>query len=217
MRGAAPALEPLGERKARLLRAGIAEPAISLLLDAEFDSVTIEQLAKAAGISRRTFFRYFATKEEVVLTSFDVAGEELLEALRRQPAHLPPLLAVRQAMRPLVARFARDAERTRALLSLIQRTPALRAGFLDRQDRWRELLSLEIERRLPRTSRRPLIARLTAAVSMGAADAAMAAWAHDDVHGLGALTEQAFVALEAVVGGTSGRAPKAAEGVRPRD
>ncbi len=58
--------ESLQDRKQRLVRADIGERAAAVLLERGFDAATIDDLARAAGISRRTFFRYFKTKEEVI-------------------------------------------------------------------------------------------------------------------------------------------------------
>ena len=57
----------LRERTRRAVHREIAEAGMALFLDQGFEETTVDQIAEAAGISRRSFFRYFATKEDVVL------------------------------------------------------------------------------------------------------------------------------------------------------
>lgn len=211
-----PTLLPLSERKLKLVRPGLAEAAATLLLERGFDAATIDELAAAAGISRRTFFRYFATKEEVVISTFDEVEELLVASFREQPKEVVPLLALRAAIGAVMARYAQQPERTRAMLKLILGSPALRASFLDRQDQWRERLGREIARRLPAEPRRAMVARLTAAVGMGAVDAAMASWAESDASDLGRVTDDAFEALEAVVTAAFRRGPAPSSGPSSR-
>src|ERR1700737_2370781 len=61
-----PVAVDIGERKRRAVRGELSEVALRLLTDRGFDSVTIDEIAAAAGVSRRTFFRYFSSKEDVV-------------------------------------------------------------------------------------------------------------------------------------------------------
>lgn len=189
----------LQERKQRLVRANIAELAVGPLIEHGFDAVTIDDLAKAAGISKRTFFRYFATKEDVVTSEFTEAGTALLTALRLRPRDEQPLVSLRHAIGSVIERLTQDAERTRAVLRLIQRTPSLRGHFLVTQDQWREQLAEVIAERLPPGPKTPMLARLTATVSMGAVDAAITAWAQSDDRDIGPVTDEAFDALTAVV------------------
>ncbi|OJT19005.1 hypothetical protein BO221_36405 [Archangium sp. Cb G35] len=194
-----PAPGSLQERKQRLVRANIAELAVVPLIEHGFDAVTIDDLAKAAGISKRTFFRYFATKEEVVTWEFDETGTALLAAFRLRPRDEQPLVSLRFAMDLIIDRLSSDPERARALMRLIHRTPALRGRFLVTQDHWREQFTSAIAERLPGGPRTPMLARLTATVSMAAVDAAMMAWAESGDRDIGTVVDEAFEALATVV------------------
>ena len=169
------------------------------LIEHGFDAVTIDDLAKAAGISKRTFFRYFATKEEVVTWEFDETGTALLTAFRLRPRDEQPLVSLRFAMGLIIDRLSSDPERARALMQLIHRTPALRGRFLVTQDHWREQFTSAIAERLPGGPRTPMLARLTATVSMAAVDAAIMAWAESGDREIGTVVDEAFEALAAVV------------------
>ncbi|HSR85204.1 MAG TPA: TetR family transcriptional regulator, partial [Streptosporangiaceae bacterium] len=85
----------LRERKKARTRASIREQALRLFREQGYDATTIEQIAAAAEVSPATFFRYFPTKEDVVLQDdFDVVT---LEALQAQPLDLSPIAAFRGA------------------------------------------------------------------------------------------------------------------------
>ena len=64
----------IAERKRRAVRGELSEVALRLLTDRAFDTLTIDQIAAAAGVSRRTFFRYFTSKEDVVFAFLDHSG-----------------------------------------------------------------------------------------------------------------------------------------------
>src|SRR5207245_89584 len=87
----------LRERKKARTRASIREHALRLFREQGYQHTTVEQIAEAAEVSPSTFFRYFPTKEDVVLQ--DDMDIRMLEALRRQPPGLAPLAAFRAAVR----------------------------------------------------------------------------------------------------------------------
>jgi AcrR family transcriptional regulator len=86
----------LRERKKAKTRVAIQEQALRLFREQGYDRTTVEQIADAAEVSPSTFFRYFPTKEDVVL--YDALDPLLIEAFRRQPAELTALQAMREAM-----------------------------------------------------------------------------------------------------------------------
>jgi len=83
----------LRERKKLKTRLAIQEHALRLFREQGYNETTVEQIAEAAEVSPSTFFRYFPTKEDVVL--FDALDPLLIEAFRRQPAELSPIKALR--------------------------------------------------------------------------------------------------------------------------
>src|SRR5215469_1430834 len=91
----------LRERKKARTRAAIREHALRLFRAQGYAATTVEQIAAAAEVSQSTFFRYFPTKEDVVLR--DDFDERMLEAFSRQPASLSPVAALRAAIREALA------------------------------------------------------------------------------------------------------------------
>jgi AcrR family transcriptional regulator len=87
----------LRERKKARTRASLREHALRLFREQGYRDTTVEQIAAAAEVSPSTFFRYFPTKEDVVLQ--DDMDERVLAAFDRQPPELAPLAAIRAAMR----------------------------------------------------------------------------------------------------------------------
>ena len=92
---ASKALGRLRERKKAKSRAVIQQQAMRLFTEKGYEATTAEQISEAAEVSPSTFFRYFPTKEDVVL--YDSLDPILLEAIRTQPAELSPIKAIMAA------------------------------------------------------------------------------------------------------------------------
>ncbi len=107
----------LRERKKARTRASIREHALRLFREQTYQGTTVEQIAAAAEVSPSTFFRYFPTKEDIVLR--DDMDTRMIEALERQPTSLGPLGAVRAALREVFTSY------TQADLDLLGETTAL--------------------------------------------------------------------------------------------
>jgi len=120
----------LRERKKAKTRSGIQHEAMRLFRIQGYGNTTIEQIAEAADVSPSTFFRYFPSKEDVILT--DDYDPLIIDAIRSQPPELGPVQAVRLAVRTIFSSL--DSEemadmRVRAELALA--VPELRAAMLD--------------------------------------------------------------------------------------
>jgi AcrR family transcriptional regulator len=93
---AAEARPSLRERKKAKTRQLLQEQALRLFREQGYERTTVEQIADAAEVSPSTFFRYFPTKEDVVL--YDALDPLLIDAFRRQPPEMTALRAMREAM-----------------------------------------------------------------------------------------------------------------------
>jgi AcrR family transcriptional regulator len=120
----------LRERKKARTRASIREHALRLFRERGYDATTIDDIAAAAEVSPSTFFRYFPTKEDVVLR--DDLDDRILEAFARQPASLTPVAAVRAAIREGVETFTPgEWEELREAAELNLTVPEIRARIMD--------------------------------------------------------------------------------------
>jgi len=122
--------EGLRDRTRRAVRDEITHAALELFLEIGYDQATTTDIARAAGLSPRSLFRYFATKEEVVISKLELGLGPLLAALRARPADEGPWTA----MREVVASVHADPldPRDMALLRLVFATPTLLAVYLQK-------------------------------------------------------------------------------------
>ncbi|WP_374945362.1 TetR/AcrR family transcriptional regulator [Agreia sp.] len=161
-----------------------------------FDQVTFADLAGATGVSRSTFLRYFANKEDVVLFVFDPIGDIVVDALASVHALHDDWLALRRAFDPVLSFLARDADEVIAFLNLIEATPALRAKFREKQFGWRPNITRELLRREQVSVERSIIADVRVATAMECFSTALIYWR--DANGqqdLSGLLDLAFGAL----------------------
>jgi AcrR family transcriptional regulator len=168
----------LRERKKQKTRWAIQEHALRLFAEQGYDATTVEQIAAAAEVSPSTFFRYFPTKEDVVLA--DDYDPLLLAAFDAVPPELGPVAAMRHAARAAfgeidAAEQARVLERTKLTLSV----PALRARSLESFAGTIALLAEPIARRLGRDPS-DLGARALAGACLGVLLVAVFEWVETD-------------------------------------
>ncbi len=125
------------ERKERT-RAVLAQTAAELFVSKGFDRTTVEEIAQVAGFSPRTFFRYFATKEEVVMSFLWLKVDQLLQSLAVRPKDESLLESVQIVFRSV--RGDSEVEQDRQLLRMLATTPSLRARWL--VDGWESAVRL---------------------------------------------------------------------------
>jgi AcrR family transcriptional regulator len=120
----------LRERKKARTRAALREHALRLFRLQGYQATTVEQIAAAAEVSPSTFFRYFPTKEDLVLQ--DDMDTRMIEAFERQPPGLAPIAAVRAATRQVFDSYtAADMDVLRETTRLTMSVPEIRARALD--------------------------------------------------------------------------------------
>jgi TetR/AcrR family transcriptional regulator, regulator of mycofactocin system len=138
-----------------------------------FDDTTVERIAAAAGVSKRTFFRYFDSKADVLWHAFDGEVRALRAALRAIPGDVPMMEAIRQAVVGVNRYRAEDVPELRTRMNLIGSVPALQASAAQHYDAWERSVSEFAAGRLgqPAESLYPLaIGRATLAVCRSAYD-----------------------------------------------
>ncbi|MEU1433905.1 TetR family transcriptional regulator [Streptomyces sp. NPDC005786] len=187
-------------RKARRTRETLAQAAFELVLERGLRDVTVEEIAERADVDRRTFSRYFTSKEAAVLDSVRGDGDRINDALRARPAGEPPLTAYRRAVRDWLADPADRAWHRRPrifeLLVLAEREPTLYAAFHHIRVDAQEDSLLIVADRLGVDPRQDIRPAVTVAAGAGALLAAQVAWVRGGCpEELPRLVEQAFDAL----------------------
>ncbi|MEU6357049.1 TetR family transcriptional regulator [Streptomyces sp. NPDC047072] len=184
----------LRERKKARTRATIQSHALRLFREQGYDATRIEQIIDAAEVSETTFFRYFPTKEALVLS--DDYDPELVAAYRAQPAEVPPIQALRSAFREVFGSLdAQQRAEQRERIALIQAVPALRASMLGQ---FAEAMNLLGDAVAERTGRRPddFAVRTLAGALVGVMMAVLAAMADDPQADVAPLVDRAIGQLE---------------------
>jgi AcrR family transcriptional regulator len=122
------------------VREHIAERALALFDEHGFDETTVEDIAAAAGISTRSFWRYFPAKEDVVLEDPLPLGYRVRDALLARPPDEPPWQALRASFEPIVAMVESDPARWLRVSRVILNAPSLRARNLQKHSLWAQML-----------------------------------------------------------------------------
>ena len=113
-----------------------------------FDDTTVEQIASGAGVSRRTFFRYYDSKAAVLWHEFDREVEALRLAFEAFPSDRPMMSAIRDVVVGVNRYRAEDVPELRMRINLIGAVPALQASASPHYDAWERAVSEFAARRL---------------------------------------------------------------------
>lgn len=196
--GTEPGKPGLRERKKAQTRDTIRTCALRLIREQGYDATTIEQIIEAADVSETTFFRYFPTKEDVIIGP-DYALL-LLEAFRAQPPEATPVQALRAAFAALFAGLS-DAELAdqRELVTLVLTVPRLRGARIGRVKQAMRMIMAAMAERTGRDPNDPAVHVVIGAVG-GAAVAVSLALRDDPGADLAALIDQAIAQLEPGLG-----------------
>ncbi|MEU3603777.1 TetR family transcriptional regulator [Streptomyces sp. NPDC006798] len=200
-RGRAPDGSPgLRERKRRQTHRLLAVTALRLVAERGLDGVTVEDISAAAGVSARTFFNYFAVKEDALLVPYPDDAERLAELPDRivsAPAGLSPPCAMAHAWRGDLARWDADRDEWLTRLTAVAEHPALAARLVRYMAEEKRITVDALARRTGLPPGDPYL-ELVFYVVGGAMEASMALW-----HRLGGTTPLVTL-LDAAVGAVEG-------------
>jgi TetR/AcrR family transcriptional regulator, regulator of mycofactocin system len=187
-------------RKRVTSRAELEQVAFGLFAANGFEQTTVDQIAAAAGIGRRTFFRYFPSKNDVPWGAFEDELERMRIRLKACPPRIPLMDAIRLALIDFNRVEPAQVPLHRRRMELILRVPALLAHSTLRFTAWRQVIA---EFAAERTGRRPdeLAPQAIAHAVLGVAVAAYEHWLDDESADLGALLDQAMRQLDAAFTG----------------
>ncbi|WP_327711455.1 TetR family transcriptional regulator [Streptomyces sp. NBC_00464] len=166
----------LRERKKEATRQAVHEAALRLTVEHGFDQLTVEAVADAAGISRRTFSNYFAGKEDALLYGEEQQIGELVRAVRERPAEEGAWTALRAAVAQFAERVAPPEREWAVRTRLAMRHPSLLARQLANHAAMERDLAEAVAAR--RTPVRPLV---LAAAFLSSLRIAMRMWIEEDL------------------------------------
>ena len=114
---------------------------LRLFSDLGFEDTTVERIAAEAGVSRRTFFRYFDSKADVLWGAFDDEVGSLRAAFAAVPGTVPVMDAIRDVVVGANGYRAQDVPELRTRMNLISSVPALQASAAQHYDAWERAVS----------------------------------------------------------------------------
>jgi AcrR family transcriptional regulator len=157
----------LRERTRNAVRAELSDVAQRLFVEQGYEVTTVDSIAEAAGLSKRSFFRYFASKEDLVLGKYEVVAERIAEALADRPVDEGAWESLRRAFDGVVGYVDDPTKRaaTEEMQRVVQSTPTLRAGYLEKFDRMVERVASTLDARVGRPAGPPPSARSRAVVA----------------------------------------------------
>jgi AcrR family transcriptional regulator len=160
-------------RKRQQTRERIADAGLRLFLDQGFEATTLDAIAEAAGIARRTFFHYFDSKEALLFAYEGEMEQSLRAAVAGIDSVTPPFEAMVMAMEKMISSLG--TERARAIDSILQSSEALRAGKHAHYVRLENILFLTLAEKWPASAGQARL-RLISMVGVGALRLAVEQW-----------------------------------------
>lgn len=190
----------LRERKKRATRRALQLAALRLVAERGLDDVTVEQIAAAAGVSPRTFFNYFTTKEDALSSLDPDAVDEACRAILARPAGEPPYAAVRAVLRERAERVAADAEFWRLRSQVVSAYPELSVRIVGASVRADRRMTLALAERMGVDPGLDLRPGLVVGAATTARRVAIHTWlAEGQQRDLLEVVDEAFVTLRQLV------------------
>jgi AcrR family transcriptional regulator len=190
--------EKLQIRKRQLVRDTIYEAAIELFGKKGFDETTVEEVAQAAGVSRRSFFRYYETKDDLLAQSVVHYGSALTDAIAACPPAIAPLEVVREMVLAGV-RHTSAQPLIRQIIEIAQRSPSARQAYASRlrevEDRVTDAFALRLNSTSPYALKPRLLGNLTIIIM----NSAITAWFTGEYKDLSTAAMEAFSTLSHIV------------------
>ena len=174
----------------------ITNVALDLFAERGFDDVSVDDVARAAGIGRRTLFRYYPTKNAIPWGDFDAHLEHLRNLLHHVPADTPTSVALRSTLLAFNSFDETETAHHRQRMRVILETAALQAHSMTMYAGWRSVVADFVARRLGLAAT-DLIPRTTAWSMLGVALSAYENWLADESTSLQAALGRAFDTVNA--------------------
>jgi AcrR family transcriptional regulator len=187
-------LPTLQTRKQQLVRDAIWDAATDLFAEKGFDETTVDDIAQAAGISRRSFFRYFSSKSDLMAHAMLNYGAELTQAIDA----CPRTYSLSEVFRETVLQVAQRAaahRRTRKIMEIVAKYPAARAAELSRLAEVQDLVAEAFARRCGKASKDKLTPGILAGLTLHVLAVTFRSWFDGRQRDISATADQVFETL----------------------
>jgi AcrR family transcriptional regulator len=203
---------PLQTRKQDFVRSAIWDAAIGLFAERGFEETTIDEIARAAGVSTRSFFRYFASKADLMGHGMITYRTLLGDAVRQAPSALSPMQVLRHTVHTVAADAAAQP-RTRQIVDLASASPAAREAQLARRAEVENALADSFAVRSRTAADDDVSSRLLAALTLAVVDVTFRVWAKANGANIVAIADDV---LDTLTGLVADRPAPARKRQRPR-
>ena len=185
-------------RKQQMVRKAIHDAAIELFTEKGFEETTVEEVAQAAGVSRRSFFRYFASKDDLLAQDVVDFGRVLAATITACAPSLTPLETARETVVSVMRQTATHPK-TRQILEISQRSASARHAHHSRMLDVEDCVAAAFAGRLKSASRDDLKPRLLATLTVSAMNLAVVAWFRGDYQDPSKAARQVFANLDRIL------------------
>lgn len=168
-------LSPRDRRRTKLA-AEIERVALSLFVKRGIDTVTIDEIADAAAISRRTFFRYFASKEDLLLGDRQRYDDSLARAVAMEQPNRSAVRMLRDILIEMSLEVEAEEDTARLRLELFRKYPRQMSGAFEQQRAWNSTFKAMVAERMGLDDSRDMRPALMVGVMMSAANVALHNW-----------------------------------------
>ena len=189
---------PLQTRKQDFVRSAIWDAAVDRFVETSFEQTTIDDIARGAGVSTRTFFRYFASKADLMGQGMVRYRELLTDAIHRAPRTLSPLEVVRQTVQQ-VASQAAGQPRTRQLVKIASSSVGAREAQLSRRAEVEDAVAAAFAARY--RSAGDIAPRLLTGLTLSIMDVTFRVWSTHQAADIVSITDEVFASLTGIVAG----------------
>lgn len=192
--------EVLLKRKQQIVRDAIWSAAIDLFGKKGFDQTTVDDIVAAAGVSQRTFFRYFASKSDLMGQGILAYGEALKEAIEASPRSADAFDVLQRAVLEIATRVA-SFPRARDVIAVSIKYPAAREAQRSRMGEVEESIACAFAARMKKGREQELTGRLLAGLTLTIVDVTMRLWYADGAQDVTLVAAQVIQRLRKLVPG----------------
>jgi len=204
-------------RNKQRIRQEITDAAFQLFVDRGFNDTTVDDIVTVAGVSRRTFYRYFSSTQDVFHAWDTAIAERLHQAVIGRPSSEPPLLAAANALLTVFATYEIEQSRSIALMRLMNDSPWVQPQRARAAAIWGDGIMRGIKFRF-QPSEPPLIAEIAASLVVAVAREATDHWIAQGAEGdFTRLLSEAFDIADLLYAENLAAAPSSVLRKRKRD